>query len=59
MFRAQSVSHSPKYVKRPKKDSLIKVSLESDLLFSVEIWLKLIFQNERILENTVICLIQS
>ena len=28
---------SPKYVKCPKKDSAIKVSLESDLLFSVEI----------------------
>ena len=25
---------SPKYVKCPKKDSVIKVSLESDLLFS-------------------------
>ena len=31
---------SLKYVKCPKKDSVIKVSLESDLLFSVEIWLK-------------------
>ena len=28
---------SLKYVKCPKKDSVIKVSLESDLLFSVEI----------------------
>ena len=28
---------SPEYVKCPKKDSVIKVSLESDLLFSVEI----------------------
>ena len=28
---------SPKFVKCPKKDSVIKVSLESDLLFSVEI----------------------
>ena len=34
---------SPKYVKCPKKDSVIKVSLESDILFSVEIWLKVIF----------------
>ena len=28
---------SPKYVKCPKKHNVIKVSLESDLLFSVEI----------------------
>ena len=28
---------SPKYVKCPKKDSVMKVSLESDSLFSVEI----------------------
>ena len=34
---------SLKYVKCPKKDSVIKVSLESDLLFSVEIWLKVNF----------------
>ena len=33
----KQVRASPKYVKCPKKDSVIKVSLESDLLFSVEI----------------------
>ena len=36
-LRGPCTRASPKYVKCPKKDSVIKVSLESDLLFSVEI----------------------
>ena len=38
-FRKMNISRraSSKYVKCPKKDSVLKVSLESDLLFSVEI----------------------
>ena len=33
----EPIRASPKYVKCPKKDSVIKVSFESDLLFSVKI----------------------